>query len=280
MAFRIHSPKRQKKRARRDHVKPEGYLWGFVTEKPDHEQKPLWACYVSPPPIQTNRPTLRWIPQSPSEVSVQIGWYDYSPDSTPAETADQAFAKLERKITPVRDAIRKERYRTWRRHLPFLLRYGHMLQVRSELYREDVVGSSPGVPHPKNYSITRMREELKKGPSEMWTTFQWTLRFSRDPGDPFITGDSAPVISGDVADPNLLLTGVRTRCLYPLGWDMALLGRLEPWPRDIDECEPSELDFYRRRVSEMARRYLVSPRDLSGRLDVRIRRLDPLRPNS
>lgn len=273
--------KRQKNRGRRDHVKPQGYLWGFVAGKPDHEQKPLWACYISPPPIQPkNRPLLEWIPQSPSEVSIQIGWYDYSLGSTPDGTADQAFANLERSITPVRDSIRTEGYQTWRRHLPFLLCYGHMLQVRSELYRDDVLGASPGMPHAKNYSITRMREELKKGPSEMWTSFQWTLRFTRDPGDPFITGDSAPLISGEVDDANLLLADVHTRCLCPFGWDMALLGRREPWPRDTEECEPSELDFYRRRVSEIARRYLVSPRDLSGRLDVRIRRLDPLRPNS
>ena len=279
MGIHLPSPKRHKSRARRDHIKPEGYLWGFVADRPDHEQKPLWTCYISPPPIQTNRPILKWIPQSPSEVSVQIGWYDYTPGSTPDETADQAFAELERGVTLVRDAIRKERYRTWRRHLPFLLRYGHMLQVRSELYREDVVNSSPGVPYPKNYSITRMRDELKRGPSEMWSSFQWALRFCRDPGDPFITSDSAPVISGEVDDPNLVLTDVHTRCLCPFGWDMALLGRFEPWPRDIEECEPSELDVHRRRVSEMARRYLVSPRDLSGRLGIRIRRLDPLRRN-
>jgi hypothetical protein len=72
-------------------------------------------------------------------VAAIRGFYDYSPGSTPDQTADQAFKEFEDKFPNVRRELVAGNFSGWRSHLEFLLRYAQMLRARSELFRHQVL---------------------------------------------------------------------------------------------------------------------------------------------
>jgi hypothetical protein len=130
-------------------------------------------------------------------------------------------------------------FRSWTDHKKFLLSYMQMIRARSPLFfdqwrekskmlrlativevgadrRSVKVDSLEGRPMTEaeiqNWTISQMREEIKKGPDWL-ANFHWALRYTDTPGDPFIAAEQSLVIMGNEGsrDPDLfsrLLAGV------------------------------------------------------------------------
>src|ERR1022692_1535791 len=191
-------------RNRLDHILPRGYLEGFTI--PAKENR-LYAFNIE---------QRTWFETSPGNVSAEHGFYDYSKGATPDATADEAFADFETLFPVLRRELVAATFFEWTKHRDFLVRYSQMLRARSKLFREEMLDeanhatflkieevletrSSPDKPGEtevkvrysdfdpqndphrdalfKNLSITKMREEIKKGAGE-FAGWHWCLRFT------------------------------------------------------------------------------------------------------
>jgi hypothetical protein len=99
--------------------RPIGYLRGFIDPARQRLPQPLWYF---------NKPNGLWSNRSPREVGYRCGFYDYTVAESGAETADTAFAELERTFPKVRKELVRKNFKNWKHHLAFLLRYAQMMQ--------------------------------------------------------------------------------------------------------------------------------------------------------
>jgi Protein of unknown function (DUF4238) len=131
-------------RGRLDHLLPQGYLEGFTN--------PSTPGRLSVFSIERQR----WFESTPRKVAAINGFYDYSPDSAPDQTADQAFKEFEDRFPNVRRELVASGFSGWQSHLDFLLRYAQMLRARSELFREQTVTNA------RQQRIVRVKEVLNE----------------------------------------------------------------------------------------------------------------------
>jgi hypothetical protein len=115
----------QQQRSRRDHILPQGYLDGFTGTNG------LLQVF--------NIKEQSWFPAKTANVAAIRGFYDYSEDANPDQTADQAFQEFEDKFPNLRRELIASNFANWRSHLDFLIRYINMFRVRSELFRQHVL---------------------------------------------------------------------------------------------------------------------------------------------
>lgn len=264
-------------KGRADHIVPQVYLRGFIHPERDQKNGRLEVFELS---------NYVWgAPRSPDKLCTEIGFYDYSVDRA-EETADEAFQELEGGLAEIRRKLRAEGFQGWTKHRSFLVRFAHMLVVRSKLFREGIIAVSqrkvwlrvlevtgntihyePFDPSKepdanakaRNLAITEMRTAIQKLAAE-WTTWKWGLCTAPHVQCPFITSDAPVVMDGP--DPNGMqaYSEGRFRVVIPFGWDFALVGSPEPnFPEGPRELSIFEMDELRIITTSGATEVLISP---------------------
>ena len=76
-------------RNRKDHILPQGYLDGFTGSN-----GLLQVFHIK---------DRRWFQESTADVAWERGFYDYSSDANPDQTADEAFREYEGRFPALRD---------------------------------------------------------------------------------------------------------------------------------------------------------------------------------
>jgi hypothetical protein len=233
-------------RGRKDHYLPQGYLRGFIDPARVREDKPLWWFQV---------PHRKWKRCSTAEVGFIRGFYDYSRQVDPsAETADQAFAELERNFTLVLRELLDSQFSNWLDHREFLLRYMQMIRVRSPLcFEQKRTGAKTAQAFVieeisedrrklkvrptelsdsfiKNRSLTEMKEEMQKG-ADWLNNCDWALRYCDSPQNSFITSNGPFVGTGPLEgqDQQVSWEALRhpdTLFYFPLCWQACIVGIL------------------------------------------------------
>jgi hypothetical protein len=266
-------------RGRKDHYLPQGYLRGFIDPSQTMEDKPLWWFQV---------PHNKWKRCSTAEVGFIRGFYDYSKhvDSS-VQTADEAFAELERNYTLVLKELLANQFSNWLSHRNFLLRYMQMIRVRSPLFFEQKLSAAKNTPawvieeisedrksvkvrstelkEPfiKNRTLTEMREELKKGVDYL-DNFDWAIRYCETSGDFFFTSDSPFVATGPVTGQDQVirpdaLQHADTLLYFPLCWQACILGSPHHFDIKTDRATPQLIQIVQQMYRANAKSYLISP---------------------
>jgi len=174
-------------------------------------------------------------------------------------------------------------------HKEFLLAYMQMIRARSPLFFEqsreqsksirvatitDVlsdkrikVESLEGRPMTEgeiqNWTISKMREEIKKGPDWMGT-FHWALRYTDSPKDSFITAEQPLLCIGNSADLATTLKDPGALIYFPLCWQAALFGSVQRFDVATERLHPDTLQLVRRACIETGQEFLVSSQKLDG----------------
>jgi Protein of unknown function (DUF4238) len=272
-------PKRQsgtKGRNRRDHYLPQSYLRGFIGPEPADNERPLWGFDV---------PNGVWSERSPREVGYRHGFYDYATVEVALDSADDAFAELERGFPAIRSQLISAKFENWESHLDFMLRYAQMMRARSLLFfqakeeegknlrawvveeispdrRSVKVRSIEPEPLPRsfirNWTITEMRAEIKKGPAWL-RELNWALRYTERVDDPFVISEIPFMSYGPCGT---LLDAVRhvdTLFFFPLCWQACLIGSRMVFDEPTGAFLHEDMRRVRRMYREAASMFVLSP---------------------
>lgn len=262
---------------RRDHYIPQGYLRGFIDPSRRDLPQPLWHF---------DKINDIWSRRSPKEVGYRYGFYDYTVAEIGVETADMAFAELERTFPKVRKELIRKDFKTWRHHLDFFLRYVQMIRARSLLFFENQqkegrnlrawiveevsqdrmsvrVRSMTPEPLPesfiKNWTITNMRNEIAKGAAWL-TEFNWALRYCDSPVNPFVITEQ-PLFSEGPPHESLAdaLRDPETLLFFPLCWQACLIGSRQFFDRETDRFGDQDMRRFAKRCKDRAEWFVISP---------------------
>jgi hypothetical protein len=261
---------------RRDHYIPRGYLRGFIDPAREHLPQPLWYF---------DKPNGVWSPRSPREVGYRHGFYDYTVAQMGVETADMAFAELERTFPKVRKELVRKSFKNWKDYLDFLLRYIQMMRARSLLFFENqqrdgrnlrafrveevsadrmsvrVASMTPEpLPEPfiKNWTITNMRSEIAKGPAWL-TELNWALRTCESPALPFVVSELPFLGVGPRADVAEALREPETLLFFPICWQACLIGSRQYFDIESDKFGAEDMQRFARMYRESANLFVISP---------------------
>ena len=102
------TPQPVPQRNRRDHILPRGYLEGFTN--PSTGQLSVF-----------NIEQRSWFEAGTNSVAAARGFYDYSPDGAPDETADEAFKEFEEQFPVLRRELLAGNFSEWTKHADFLV---------------------------------------------------------------------------------------------------------------------------------------------------------------
>lgn len=224
--------------------------------------------------------------RSPREVGYRIGFYDYAANAVGMETADSAFADLEREFPRVRQALIATNFDGWKKDfLDFLLCYLQMMRARSLLFFERVkeegknlrawtveevsserksvkVRSMTPEPLPdafvKNWTITQMRQEIQKGPAWL-RDFNWALRYCDSAASPFVIAEMPVITSGRQAHLLDAMRDPETLLFFPLCWQACLIGSRQFFDVETDSFGAEDMRRVRRMYRETAELFLLSP---------------------
>jgi hypothetical protein len=264
---------------RRDHYIPQGYLRGFIDPERRDLPQQLWHF---------DKINGVWSKRSPKEVGYRYGFYDYTVAEMGVETADMAFAELERTFPKIRKELLRNNFKGWKSHLDFLLRYVQMMRARSLLFFENqqregrnlkawvveevsadrmsvrVRSMTPEpLPEPfiKNWTITNMRSEIAKGAAWL-NEFNWALRFCDSTALPFVASELPFMVHGThsnaadaVRDPESLL-------FFPLCWQVCLVGSRQFFTTETDRFGDEDMRRFAKMYRESAQLFVISPRRL------------------
>jgi hypothetical protein len=263
---------------RKDHILPQGYLDGFTGAN--------GLLQVFKIEERTWFPAIK-------------GYYDYSDDVTPDQTADQAFREYEDDFPQLRRDLVANNFARWQKHLDFLLRYINMFRVRGQLFRRDVLQSFDDtppmvvdrvletIPHPKdpgrviqkvsvkpmeqtgdrlktalnNLSISKMRADIRDVP-RFFFDFNWCLRYTTDPNKPVITADNAIRLEGSYPSEEQALRHFHTRLYFPLCWQACLIGAPDTLIPKTKAFSPSRLSQLHSKYLRAGCRFAYSPVEL------------------
>jgi hypothetical protein len=272
---------KQKTKNRRDHYLPQGYLRGFIDPARANLPKPLWCFHLH---------TKKWKERSPKQIGYIDGFYDYAIENTVSEHPDMTFKRLENDFPLVRAQMLKDDFRSWIDHKELLLSYMQMIRARSPLFfdqwreqakairvatimevgadgRSIKVDSLEGRPmtdaEVQNWTISKMREEIKKGPDWL-AAFDWALRYTDSPGDPVITAEQPLVCIGNSTDTATALKDPETLIYFPLCWQAFLFGSVRRFDVETERFHPDTLQRVRRAYIANGRKFLISPQKLEG----------------
>ena len=269
---------KQRTTNRRDHHLPQGYLRGFIDPARSDLPKPLWYFHLH---------TKKWKERSPKQIGYIDGFYDYGTENTVAEHPDVTFKRLENDFPSVRAQIIQKGFRSWVDHKEFFLAYMQMIRARSPLFFDEwreqsktirlatitkvlsntrvEVDSLEGRPmtagEVQNWTISKMREEIKKGPDWL-TDFHWALRYTDSPLDPVITAEQPLVCIGKSNDLATALKDPETLIYFPICWQAFLFGSIQRFDVETERFHSETLQRVRRAYIENGRKFLVSPQQL------------------
>ena len=199
------------------------------------------------------------------------GFYDYSSGSNPDATADEAFRRLENKFPAIRDRVRDDGYASWIQHRDLLVEFAAMMAARSPLFREQVLSqkrsslalSSTGNGAAKDFAITLMMEEMRRMPQQ-WKGYDWVLRHTKEPENPFIASDQVVGMRGNAPTLEAAVQINDFWLFCPLSWDMCLIA--SSLPLDADLTAPHKLEHVaelQTLMKRQARRFVASPTQIS-----------------
>jgi Protein of unknown function (DUF4238) len=270
-------------RGRLDHLLPQGYLEGFTN--------PSTPGRLSVFGIERQQ----WFESTPRKVAAINGFYDYSPDSAPDQTADQAFKEFEERFPNIRRELVANRFSGWQSHLEFLLRYAQMLRSRSELFRKQTVTNArqkrmvrvkevfndpasgkTSIKYEeltetaeerekffRNMAITTMRLEIAKG-AAFFSQLHWCLRIATAVTDPVITGDDAVVVEGKVPTLEAALTDADTLIFFPVCRHACLIGSPAKFDLETEAFHASDVKLLQSRYLKGECRFAYSPKRLDA----------------
>jgi Protein of unknown function (DUF4238) len=269
-----------RRQKRRDHYIPQSYLRGFVDPSRQSLARPLWHFDVA---------NQTWSERSPREIGYRFGFYDYDGDPANVESADETFASLEQTFPRVRARLIADDFENWTAFLDFLLCYLQMMRARSLSFIADVqkagenlrgvvvkevlpdgksvkVDSLTPAPLPatfiRNWTIGQMREEIHKGPG--WASdFNWALRYSDSPEDPFIVGDGPVVVASSSPTLDEGMREKEALLFFPLCWQACLIGSRQFFETQTDRSVPEDTRKVRRMFKDTAQLFLASPQKLA-----------------
>lgn len=232
-------------------------------------------------------PSNAWSERSAREIGYRLGFYDYAADPH-VETADEAFAPFENLFARVRAQLIAGNFKKWTEFRDFLLAYLQMMRARSLLFMTQIqktgenlrgvvikeisadrrsvkLGSVTPSPLPatfvKNWSLAQMREEIHRGPA--WLEgFNWALRYTDSPADPFIVGDGPVVFSTPQPTITLGMQDPETLLFFPLCWQACLIGSRQFFEIETDRFAHEDMCKVRRIYKDTAELFLVAPRKL------------------
>jgi hypothetical protein len=231
-----------------------------------------------------------WFPTSPASVATQRGYYDYSENASPDATADQAFWEFETKFPLVRRELVASGFSSWAKHRDFLVSYSQMLRARSELFRREALEQvnnstllTVGEVRPtsltctefdpqgeerqslfKNLTITKMREEIKRGAGD-FAGWHWCLRFTTDIALPVVTADNAVALIGSGPPSRDEAMGhPDTIFVFPICWQACLIGSTRKFDTETEAIRPSLLaEFHKLYLTQSGCRFAYSPTELN-----------------
>lgn len=247
---------------RRDHYVPQGYLRGFIHPKRQKYPKPLWV-------LDVNR--RMWSQKAPSQIGWERGFYDYATGSSPDAAAEDAFRYLENDVPRIRDRIRANKYIVWTEFRDLLVEFVVMMATRSPLFRtqaishvgQSSVAGSTGGDLAKNFSITLMRTEMGRRPSE-WKKHDWVLRYTKDPEHPFIASDQVVGMRGNARTAAEALQSNDFWLFCPLSWDMCLVASSLPLDAEpTAPLQPEHVTELQTLMRRQAGKFIVSPVSIS-----------------
>jgi hypothetical protein len=242
--------------------------------------RPLWCFSLH---------AKRWKERSAKEIGYVDGFYDYATENNALEPADTTFKHLENEFPRVRERILKDGYPSWTDHKKLLLEYMQMMRARSPLFfdqwREQAKGirlakvtkvlpdgrslevdSLDGRPmtqgETQNWTISRMREEIRKGPDWLGE-FHWALRYTSSPMDPVVTAEQPLVSIGNSTDVATAIADPETLIYFPVCWQAFLFGSIRRFDVETEEFHPDTLRRVRRAYFENGRHFLVSPQRIN-----------------
>ena len=261
-----------RRRGRKDHYLPQGYLRGFIDPSRQSHPKPLWVFDI---------PHGKWRESSTSEVGFSKGFYDPMGAGTELEFADATFSEFERKFPLVRRDLIATGFTGWEQHLDFLLGYMDMIRARSLLYFSQKQKEKENTPawvvtevispteikvEPKalsrdfirNRTLVEMKEEIEHGPVRL-RNFDWALRYCDSVEDCCTTSESPFVMEGvsgdiakDFADPTTLL-------IFPVCWQACLFGSLSKFNVKTDKFLSQDLWKLRTDRKANSSLFIISP---------------------
>jgi Protein of unknown function (DUF4238) len=214
--------------------------------------------------------------------------YDFSNEAITAEHADVTFKKMEDEFPSIRQELLTDQFVNWEHHREFLLIYMQMMRVRSpqffveqgEELVDATVATITGVDHQQNkitydnvrklthdeihdHTLAKMREEFHKGTAWM-KDFHWQIRTTFDPRDPVITSEQPLFVRGTKPQTERamtmdILSDEQTEIWFPLFWQAAIVGRSQPFERNLVSFETSGLRELQHIVAETAPETVISP---------------------
>jgi hypothetical protein len=271
--------KKHKQRGRKDHYVQQGYLRGFIEPARSDLDKPLWHYDLE---------AKLWTEKSPGEVGWERGFYDYADANVHLEHPDVTFAQFEREFPLIREHMLGRSFKGWvKQHRSFLLGYMQMMRARSPLFIQQqtqqnrnlrgatVTAVGPGNqvtvdslelrPFPENVVrnavIGQMRQEISKGPDWM-LDFNWCLRYTKSPADPFITGMHPLLLEGPAAMLEEAMKHPDTLIWFPICWQACLVGSLRRFDEGTFEAHRWVLDHERELFTRSSSGYVISPQKL------------------
>jgi len=227
--------------------------------------------------------------KSPGEVGWERGFYDYADTNAQLEHPDVTFAQFEREFPLVREHMLGRNFKGWvKQHRSFLLGYMQMMRARSPLFIQQqtqqnrnlrgatVTAVGPGNqvtvdslelrPFPENVVrnavIGQMRQEISKGPDWM-LDFNWCLRYTKSPADPFITGMHPLLLEGPAPTLEEAMKHPDTLIWFPICWQACLVGSLRRFDEGTFEAHRWVLDHERELFTRSSSGYVISPQKLN-----------------
>ena len=247
-----------RRRLPKDHFVPQGYLRGFIHPSRVREQKPLWVFATS---------TRSWSEKSPAEIGFARGFYTARGGPAAHFPFDRLFADLERDLPASRESIRQHGYPTWIHHRSVLVRAAAVFSARTDYFLAEATAASGGQPQARDQGLATMANELLRRPMH-WEKLHWALRVVHSPDDGLPTADSPVQMEGSLEDPrsnpSVAMSHPDTALLFPLAWDMLLMGSPQPWPVPTAPLPRPSIERLRARARESATDFFVSPLPLIG----------------
>jgi len=267
-------------RNRRDHYVPQSYLRGFTDPERTTSPRPLWYFDI---------PGRVWTERSPREIAYRYGFYDYMMHQIETETADSSFVELENLYPHIRSALIEDEFQNWKEYLEFLLCYGQMMRARSLLFFENhqtegknlrawtveeisqdrqtikLKSMTPETLPPsfvKNWTITKMREEIQKGPAWL-NDFRWAIRYCQSTANPFVVSEAPLMICGEHPDLESAIWAPHSLLFFPLCWQATLVGSRQAIAPEIGEFGDEDMLRFRKMYESTAKIFIVSPQRLS-----------------
>ena len=148
-----------------------------------------------------------------------------------------------------------------------LVDFAVMMAARSPLFRTQAISEvhpsladgATGNALAKNFSITLMREEMRRRP-KAWEGYDWVLGYTTDPEFPFIAGDQVVGMRGNALTAAEALRKNDFWLWCPLSWDMCLIASSQPLDGDpiapLRSVDVAELQTLTR---QQARKFVASP---------------------